>query len=410
MRLRYFSTTVSRLAKKAEPLKKLYLGRGSNNLLLGLVGLANVGKSTFFQAITRSELGNPANYPFATIEPEKSLIVVELEKLDHYMKLFGSEKKVPSTQTIYDIAGLTRNASSGEGLGNKFLGDIRQVDGIFQIVRGFRSDDIIHIENNVVDPVRDLVIVNDELILKDLEFIEVAMEKNKKMLKKPGVNKASVELESSTLEKILDMLYDGKKVSSYREWTEEEIEIINQLNLLTAKPTVYLLNVNEQDYASGTNEFLGDVEKWIEENSPSDQLVLFCAAHETKLNELREDKAASAEYLEKINKGSAIPEIVDAMRSALHLISFYTCGPKEAHQWTVREGSTAPEAAGVIHTDLQKTFISALVYKWDDLKNESGPFNEANLKNAGKQQRQGKKYQVQDGDVMIIKAAGGRSK
>lgn len=381
-----------------------YLGRPSNNLSLGLVGLANVGKSTFFQAITRSELGNPANYPFATIEPEKSLIIVELEKLNHYTKYFNSEKKIPSTQVIYDIAGLTRNASSGEGMGNKFLGDIRQVDGIFQIVRGFKDDEIIHIENNV-DPVRDLVIVNDELILKDLEFIDTALDQVKKLVKKPGVNKQHVEFEIATLDKLQDLLYEGRKVSSI-DWNEEEVEIINPLNLLTAKPTVYLLNVNETDYGNGRNEFLERVNEWITENCQYDKVILFSALYETRLNELR-NTDEYADFVKETGRDTAIPAIVDAMRDALHLVSFYTCGPKEARQWSVRYGSTAPEAAGVIHTDLQKTFISALVYKWNDLKKEK-VFNEAALKSAGKQQRQGKKYLVEDGDVMIVKAAGGK--
>ncbi|KAK6458478.1 P-loop containing nucleoside triphosphate hydrolase protein [Scheffersomyces xylosifermentans] len=397
--IRNFALSAHRLAKKADPMAEIknYLGRPSNNLSSGLVGLANVGKSTFFQAITKSTLGNPANYPFATIEPEKSLVVVPSEKLDHYQKLFGSEKKVPSNLTIWDIAGLTRNASSGSGLGNKFLADIRQVDGIFQVVRGFRDDDIVHIEDNKVDPVRDLMIVNDELILKDLEFIEMGIEKVTKLFKRPNANKAEIEQELSVLERIQEMLYEGNKVIN-ESWNSEEIEIINGYNLLTAKPTVYLLNVNEQDYLNQTNEFLPQVEEWISQNSPQDLLAIFSAQYETQLNELNQIE------------GSAIPQIVDKMRAALHLVSFYTCGPKEAHQWTLREGSTAPEAAGVIHTDLQKTFISALVYKWSDLKDEQPPFNEAQLKSSGKQHRHGKKYVVEDGDVINVKAAGGKTR
>lgn len=402
-----------RLAKEPVSVSKNYLGRPSNNLSSGLVGLANVGKSTFFQAITNSTLGNPANYPFATIEPEKSLIVVKLKILDHYQKIFKSEKAIPSTHTLYDIAGLTRNASSGEGLGNKFLADIRQVDGIFQVVRGFRDDDIIHIEENKVDPVRDLSIVNDELILKDLEFIEIGLTRVEKLLKRPtpGTNKQLLNLELETLNKIQDMLYEGCKISNH-EWTDEEIEIINSHNFLTAKPTVYLLNVNEHDYGHQTNEFLLSVQDWINENCPQDKLVLFSAQYETKLNELKNDDPESlSEYVDVVGNGqpSAIPTIVDNMREALHLISFYTCGPKEARQWTVRQGSTAPEAAGVIHTDLQKTFISSLVYKWQDLQ-ALQEFSEQSLKSSGKQYKQGKKYQVEDGDVLIVKAAGGKAR
>ncbi|KAF8002635.1 hypothetical protein HF325_003600 [Metschnikowia pulcherrima] len=335
---RQLSSTCRLLAKKASAPKKKYLGRISNNLSLGVVGLANVGKSTFFQAITRSTLGNPANYPFATIEAEKSLVVVESAKLDQFQKLFQSEKKVPTSLTVYDIAGLTRNAASGQGLGNKFLADIRLVDGIFHVVRGFRDEEITHIENSV-DPVRDMTIVTDELILKDLDFIETALENANKKVKKPGHDKALAKFEIDTLEKILDLLYSGRKVAS-EEWTEEEIDIINPLNLLTAKPTVVLLNVNPKDYITNNNEFMEQVEGWIQEN--------------------------------------------------------------------LIEGSTAPEAAGAIHTDLQNTFISAQVYKWEDVKNESGPLDEAALKSKGKQLRVGKTYVVEDGDVLVVKAARGK--
>lgn len=392
-----------RLAKKpaTATAKALYFGRPSNNLSLGLVGLANVGKSTLFQAITHSDLGNPANYPFATIEPEKALVVVELPKLDHYQSLFGSQKQVPSNLTLYDIAGLTRNASSGQGLGNKFLADIRQVDGIMHVVRGFRSDEIIHIELTGVDPVRDIQIVNDELILKDLEYVETGIELTQKLLRKSAPLRAEAEQEVGTLEIVRDLLYEGKKITSVDTWTQKQIEVINKYNLLTAKPTIILLNVNEHDYVTQTNEFLHAVQKCVAETGLPDKIVLILAEYETQINEGHQIEGS---------KGSAIATVVDQMRDALHLVSFYTCGPKEAHQWTVREGSIAPEAAAVIHTDLQKTFVSAQVYKWGDLAKEKAPLNEAMLKSQGKQYKHGKKYIVEDGDVILIKAAGGKAR
>lgn len=410
VQIRHFSAAIRSLARKSTDVtKQKHLGRLSNNLLSGVVGLANVGKSTFFQAITKSTLGNPANYPFATIDPEQSQVVVESEKLNHLQKLYGSIKKVPTSLTIYDIAGLTRNAASGAGLGNKFLADIRQVDGIFHVVRAFRDDEITHIETSV-DPVRDMTIVTDELILKDLDYIETAVEKAQKTMKKPHVDKAAVQFELDTLDKILEVLYSGRKVAA-EDWSDKEIDIINPLNLLTAKPTVVLLNVNEQDYAANENEFKGAVENWIETNSPSDQLVLFLANFETQINALREEPAQLQEYLAQFkNTASAMAGIVDSMRLALHLILFYTCGPKEAHQWTIREGLTAPEAAGAIHTDLQKTFISAQVYKWEDLLKEEAPLDEAKMKSKGKQLRCGKTYVVEDGDVLVVKAGGGKSR
>lgn len=384
---------------------KVRLGRPSNNLLLGLVGLANVGKSTLFQAITKSELGNPANYPFATIEPEKSVIQVDLKMLSHYARIYKSAKIVPSTHTLYDIAGLVRNCLLGQGLGNKFLNDIRQVDGVFQVVRGFEDEEIVHVETTV-DPVRDLEIVSDELILKDLEFVELAVEKLEKNTKKPGAVGAQAVQELELMTRVLDMLYEGQKVK-LGQWSDEDIEILNRYNFLTAKPSVYLLNVSEDDYARQDNKYLGAIKEWITANSfgdEPDRVVMVSAAAETKLNQLHGDEREA--YLQGSLGGhdSAIGTIVDEMRQALDLISFYTCGPQEAHQWSVRLGLTAPEAAGVIHTDLQKTFISSLVYKWADLSQES-EFVELKLKTQGKQYRHGKKYVVEDGDVITVKAA-----
>lgn len=401
--LRCLSTAHRCMAKKTTSVAPKYFGRVSNNLSAGIVGLANVGKSTFFQAITKSTLGNPANYPFATIDAEKALVAVSSPKLDSYQKLFASEKKVPTSLTIYDIAGLTRNAASGQGLGNKFLADIRLVDGIIHLVRGFCNDEITHIENSV-DPVRDMTIVTDELILKDLEYIETALELSQKNSKKPQIDKVALQFEIDTLEQVSEILYSGRKVSS-AEWTHKQIDVINPLNLLTAKPTVVLLNVTPGDYCEQKNEFQQMVLSWINENCPQDILLLFSAEHETTLNALEGDQLA--QHISQ-SSGSAMETIVEAVRDALHLISFYTCGPQEAHQWLIREGTTVPEAAGAIHTDLQKTFISAQVYKWADLQNEAAPLDEAAMKRKGKQLKVGKLYIVEDGDVVTVKAAGGR--
>lgn len=408
---RFFNVSSRFLAKKNVNVvnKPNYLGRVTNSISLGVVGLANVGKSTFFQAITKSTLGNPANYPFATIEPEKSQVITVSPKLDTLAELYQSQKKIPSTLTIYDIAGLTRNAASGEGLGNKFLSDIRQVDGIFQVVRGFDDEEIIHIEHKV-DPVRDLIVVSDELILKDMDFVETGIEKVEKNLKKPHANKAQAQLELDTLLKAQDLLYDGRKIVT-GDWSGDEIEILNTYNFLTAKPTVFMLNVSPEDYASQTNKYEADVRAWIKETSPEDQFMLFSAKYETELNSLAENPEELKEYIRKYNnKESAMKTAVDNMRDALHLISFYTCGPKEARQWTVREGSTAPEAAGCIHTTLQETFINAQVYKYADLKGLTPPINDTTLRSSGKQIRGGKNYIVEDGDVLLIKAADGKTR
>lgn len=402
--LRGFLTSAS-LKKKVQSSKQggkatKYLGRDSNSLSLGVVGLANVGKSTFFQAITRSALGKPANYPFATIDAEKSRIVVESPELERLAHIYQSQKKVPSTFTIYDIAGLTRNASSGEGLGNKFLSDIRQVDGIFHLIRGFKDEEVIHMEGTKVDPIRDAEIVTEELILKDLEYIESGLESLSKDLKKPHVDKRQISAEVELLNTIRDLLYESTKISS-KKWHSSEIAIINKYNFLTAKPTVYLLNVSEDDYLSGQNEYIADLEKWVRKNSLGEAVLMFSAKIEARL--LEEGRNGTVEE-DGEEARSALQGIVQAMREQLHLISFYTCSSNEVHEWNLRQGSTVDEAAGIIHSDLQRTFISSLIYKYADLANMLPPIDESWLKANVKQHKCGKNYVVENGDVIFIKA------
>ncbi|KAH3899898.1 Ylf2p SCDLUD_004201 [Saccharomycodes ludwigii] len=411
------------------PVKKVLLGRPTNNLTSGIVGLANVGKSTFFQAITQSKLGNPANYPFATIEPEEARVIVPSKRLQHLSNLYQTAKPVPSTLTIYDIAGLTRGASNGEGLGNKFLNDIRHVDGIYQVVRGFMKEDITHIEGSV-DPVRDLSVVQDELILKDIEYLERIRERLQKKMNKTAKScndYKEMEFEMNLLNSLEEHLYGGQKIYHYKQsngsaWTEKEVAVLNKHNFLTAKPSVILLNVSPKDYLLQTNQFKDNVYKWIQEFSPGDPLLLFSAEFETKYNELMctENKAPKQlqEYCREIVDGeaivkdikSALPEIITLMREKLGLISFFTCGPLECRQWSIRKGATAPNAAGIIHTSLEQTFISAEIIKYSDLAALSPPFQESFLKNNGKIKRAGKNYIMEDGDVALFKAAKGNAR
>lgn len=404
--------------------RKVFLGRPSNNLTSGIVGLANVGKSTFFQAVTNSKLGNPANYPFATIKPEEAKVQIPSRRLAHLQKLYQSAKCVPASLTVYDIAGLVRGASSGEGLGSAFLDDIRHVDGIYQVVRGFRKEDITHIEGSV-DPVRDLSVVQDELILKDLEFLENIRDRLKRKMNRTA--KTSAEYRDLTFELELmatleEHLYEGRKIVHFKEsWTQEEAAILNRNNFLTAKPSLVLLNVSAKDYLLQHNEFLAPVKQWLDVYSPNDEIVLFSAEFETAYNQFREndDTKGLMQYCEKIcgtpadqlqHVESALPTILLKMRELLHLISFFTCGPSESRQWTIREGTTAPEAAGVIHTDLQNTFINASVTKYADLTSLEPPLQESVLKAQGKIKRAGKQYEMEDGDVVLFKAAGGKAR
>lgn len=402
MQRRFYSATPVQLAKrisrtKVQPGVNSLLGRQSSKLSVGIVGLANVGKSTFFQAITKSALGNPNNYPFATVEPEEAMYTVPSPKLELLREIFGSGKTLPSYLKIVDIAGLVRNASKGEGLGNQFLNDIRNVDGIFHVVRAFDNDHITHVELTV-DPVRDLEIVTDELLLKDLDTVEGALERNKKSIKsmKAGDRK-DIENENSILEKLSVLMMENGRLLNNTKWTEDEVDVINKHKFLTAKPTVYLLNVSEDDYLSGENKYLADVKQWLEDNSPKEHLIMFSADHEHS-------------QLEKNDRSEVINDMVVQMKDQLNLISFYTCGKLEAREWNVKRGSTAPEGAGMIHTDLQKGFLNANVLKYDKLIEKRDQIVNGEVENCIKYDRVGKAYEIGDGDVMVVNAVGAKTR
>ncbi|CAD6446773.1 43ed7550-04fc-4936-9174-6ea4f4e47da7 [Sclerotinia trifoliorum] len=387
--------------KKVVEEKKVLLGRPGNNLKSGIVGLANVGKSTLFQAITKCSLGNPANFPFATIDPEESRVIVPDDRYEWLCEKYNPKSRVPAHLTIYDIAGLTRGASKGEGLGNAFLSHIRAVDAIFQVVRCFDDAEIIHIEGDV-DPVRDLTIISDELRIKDIEFVEKALEAQKKLTRRGGQSLEMKKLkeEEATIEKVLAMLNDGKDVRK-GNWSPKEIECINPLFLLTAKPVVYLINLSEKDYIRKKNKHLAKVMEWIKENAAGDPIMPISICLEERLTRFATE-AEAKEELKTLGVESALPKIVTAMRKVLDLGSFFTTGTDEVRQWTIRNGTKAPQAAGVIHGDFEKTFIQAIVYNFSVLKEFNG--DEAEIKAKGKVMTKGKDYVVEDGDILLIKA------
>ncbi|KAI5868251.1 putative GTP-binding protein [Durotheca rogersii] len=386
--------------KKQVVEEKILLGRPGNNLKSGIVGLANVGKSTLFQAITKCSLGNPANFPYATIDPEESRVIVPDERYDWLCEKYNPKSRVPAHLTIYDIAGLTRGASTGAGLGNAFLSHIRAVDAIFQVVRCFDDAEIIHVEGDV-NPVRDLDIIAEELRLKDIEFVEKALENSKK---KTRVGGQSLELkrakeEEATIEKVLAWLKDGKDVRK-GTWTPKEVEVINTLLLLSAKPVVYLVNLSEKDYTRKKNKHLSKIGEWMKEHAAGDPILPISISFEERLTRFASDEEAAAEC-KNLGIESALPKIITTMRKALNLGSFFTTGADEVRQWTIRLGTKAPQAAGVIHTDFEKTFIQAIVYNFDVLK-ELG--DESEVKSKGKIMTKGKEYVVEDGDILLIKA------
>ncbi|CAB4256892.1 similar to Saccharomyces cerevisiae YHL014C YLF2 Protein of unknown function, has weak similarity to E. coli GTP-binding protein gtp1 [Maudiozyma barnettii] len=399
----------------------MLLGRPTNNLRAGIVGLANIGKSTFFQAITDSKLGNPANYPFATIKPSQALLKIPNPHLEKLKDLYQSKEIQHETLTVWDIAGLTRDASRGKGLGNKFLNDIGSVDGIFHLVRGFQDDNVTHLEGGV-DPIRDMEIVQDELILKDMDKLESSLDhlerlgKNAKNIK----DKINEQREKDLLTELQNHLYEGKKIINFKQdWTQEEVDILNKYNFLTAKPSLILLNLSAKNYITQNIPYLKQIQEWRDQFAPLDKIVSFSADFETQFNNHKSDlDTIKTNYQnslgitkdEILNLNSSLPDIITKMKKALGLIGFYTCGPEMVKQWNVRVGSTAQEAAGVIHTDLQKTFISANVIKYDDIKDYKPPLNISQLKAKAIIKRVGKDYIMQDEDIPYFVAAGGKTK
>ncbi|KAF1941842.1 GTP-binding protein-like protein YchF [Clathrospora elynae] len=390
--------------KKVLKEEKLPLGRPGNSLKSGIVGLANVGKSTLFQAITRCSLGNPANFPYATIDPEEARVIVPDDRFDWLCEHYKPKSIVPANLTVYDIAGLTRGASTGAGLGNAFLSHIRAVDAIFQVVRCFDDAEIIHVEGDV-DPIRDLDIISEELRLKDIEFVEKQLAALVKETRRGGQSLEMKKLkeEQATVEKILEMLKDGKDVRK-GNWAPKEVEIINPLFLLSAKPVVYLVNLSERDYIRQKNKNLPKIAEWVKTNATGDPVIPISVSFEERLAAMTDEEAA--EECKKLETKSALPKVVITMRKALQLGSFFTTGTDEVRQWTIRTGTKAPQAAGVIHGDFEKTFIQAIVYNFSILKEEG---DEAGVKAKGKIMTKGKEYVVEDGDILLIKAGAAKS-
>lgn len=460
--------------KKEVKQEKILLGRPGNHLKSGIVGLANVGKSTLFQAITRCSLGNPANFPYATIDPEEAKVIVPDERYDWLCDHYKPKSRVPANLTIYDIAGLTKGSSTGAGLGNAFLSHIRAVDAIFQVVRCFDDAEIIHIEGDV-DPTRDLDIISHELRTKDIEFVEKAHENLVKQTRRGGQSLEMKKLreEQACVEKVLEMLKAGKDVRK-GNWSPKEVchfllfcarfsrfffmmnksicsiipalrkahiggsscenvpadltallydaltllwlhvhrltkgmkvETINPLFLLTAKPVVYLVNLSERDYVRQKNKHLPAIAQWVKAQGEgtggnADPVIPVSVSYESRLS-LMESPEEEEKEQEKVGAKSALPKIITQMRKSMDLGSFFTTGTDEVRQWTLRNNTKAPAAAGVIHGDFEKTFIQAIVYNYSVLKEEG---DEASVKAKGKVMTKGKDYEVQDGDILLIKA------
>ncbi len=360
---------------------------------LGIVGLPNVGKSTLFNALTNAG-AQSANYPFCTIDPNVGIVPVPDARLDKLAKMYDPEKYTPAVIEFVDIAGLVRGASKGEGLGNKFLSHIREVDAIVHVVRCFEDDNIIHVDGKV-DPLRDVETINLELIFSDMEIVERHLDRVRKLVK----NDKSLAAEVAALEKVYEALENGKCARTV-ELDEDESALLYEARLLTLKPVIYVANVAEDDLASEALEqnaaYLKLREFAASENAG---LIAVCAEIEAELSDMQgEEKQA---FLEELGiPESGLDKLIRASYSLLGLISFLTAGPKEVRAWTITKGTKAPGAAGKIHSDFERGFIRAEVVAYEDLIREG---NMNVVKEKGLLRSEGKEYVMEDGDVVLFR-------
>ncbi|GFN89619.1 obg-like ATPase 1 [Plakobranchus ocellatus] len=381
--------------KKEEAPKQVLIGRVGTNLKIGIVGLPNVGKSTFFNCLTKSQ-ANAENFPFCTIDPNESRVPVPDSRFDFLVKTYEPVSKVPAFLNVVDIAGLVKGAHEGKGLGNAFLSNISACDAVFHVVRAFSDEEIVHVEGEV-DPSRDLDIIHDEIRLKDLEYLKKHIEPLERTVVRGGGDKKKKE-EYDVLKKVFDLL-EGNKWVRTGTWDAKEIEVLNQHLFLTSKPVIYLVNLSEKDYIRRKNKWLLKIKEWIDANDPGAQVILFSGALESKLLDLQTEEERE-NLLKELGCTSALEKIIVNGYKALNLVYFFTSGKDEVKAWTIQVGTKAPQAAGRIHTDFERGFIMAEVMSYDDFFEHK---TENEVKAHGKYKQKGRDYVVQDGDIIFFK-------
>ena len=358
------------------------------SLTAGIIGLPNVGKSTLFNAITKKHI-LAANYPFATIDPNVGIVTVPDKRMEVLNNMYIPERLIPTTYEFTDIAGLVKGASQGEGLGNKFLSHIRETDAVVEVVRCFEDTNILHVDGDV-NPIRDIEVINLELILADLEIIQNRLNKTSK---KAQMTKNKEELkEIELLERIKENL--EKNIPARKlGLDEEEKKIISSFNLITLKPVIYVANVGEEDILVGTNKYVEEVKKYAEQEQS--EKVKICYKEESELVELPDDEKQL--FLEELQiDESGLDKLIKKTYKLLGLATYFTVGPDEVRAWTFTKGMKAPECAGIIHSDFERGFIKAEVMSYDDLVSCG---SEKDVKENGKMRLEGKDYIMQDGDI-----------
>lgn len=382
--------------KKEEEEKMVLIGRMGTNLKCGIVGLPNVGKSTFFNVLTKTQMAAAENFPFCTIDPNESRVPVPDERFDWLVEKWKPASKVPAFLNIVDIAGLVKGASEGQGLGNAFLSHIKACDALFHLCRTFEDPEITHVDGDV-NPVRDLDTINEELRLKDVEQFEKVYDDVERKYVRGG--KKEMKAEYEILTKIKKVLIEEKRHIRFGDWNTYDIEILNKHLFITSKPMIYLVNLSEADFIRKKNKWLPKIKEYVDKNDPGAMIIPFSAGFEQHLLEI-EDEEERKKFQEDNKCYATLDKIIVQGYKALQLCYFFTAGADEVKAWTIQKGSKAPQAAGRIHTDFEKGFIMAEVMKFADFK-EHG--SDTAVKAAGGYRQQGKNYTVEDGDIIFFK-------